>query len=76
MPESDRKERAKRLLEFCVKHDIACNREAIWIRLQAWDAQVARMRSLETFTPLSSKLANSTAQSSFEFGPRSTWPMK
>lgn len=71
------RERAAALLRFAAQHGITCNAETVMVRLLAWDAQVAkaRLNRLSSSSPAISGTPTETTsrQSSFEFGPRTTW---
>ncbi len=71
--------RARRLMELAARLGVEVNKEDILRRIEAWDAQVARMKhrsSSMTFAGTSEQPGNMMRQLSLELGARSTWPFR
>lgn len=71
--------RARRLMELAARHGIEYNREDILRRIEAWDAQVVRMKFARSSTIVSGTYeqpGNTIRQLSLELGARSSWPVR
>lgn len=71
--------RARRLMNLAAKLGVEYNKEDILRRIEAWDAQVVRMKRKYSSTiasETSSGPGNLMRQLSLELGARSTWPFR
>jgi len=62
-----------------VRVDFPGQCEVILAKVAAWDAEIAFRRKSDfspCSPPTSSRLANETRQTTFEFGPREFWPRR